>query len=80
MVTIKDLTVKVTYRVSLGDIEIPKKVHQQLLEAKESGDEINMGEQDSRYQDAYEWLSCNIRERDCMDWDAEIEDVSETGV
>ena len=79
MVTIKDLTVKVTYRVGLGEVEMPEKVHQQLLEASENGDEIEMGGI-SKYSDAYEWLSDNIRERDCMDWEAEIEEVSENGL
>ncbi len=79
MVTIKDLTVKVTYRVGLGEVEMPEKVHQQLLEASENGDEIEMGGI-SKYPDAYEWLSDNIRERDCMDWEAEIEEVSENGL
>ena len=79
MVTIKDLTVKVTYRVGLGKVEMPEKVHQQLLEASENGDEIEMGGI-SKYPDAYEWLSDNIRERDCMDWTAEIEEVSENGL
>lgn len=79
MVTIKDLTVKVTYRVGLGEVEMPEKVHQQLLEASEKGDEIEMGGI-SKYPDAYEWLSDNIRERDCMDWSVEIEDVSKNGL
>jgi hypothetical protein len=79
MVTIKDLTVKVTYRVGLGGVEMPEKVHQQLLEASENGDEIEMGGI-SKYPDAYDWLSDNIRERDCMDWEAEIEEVSENGL
>jgi hypothetical protein len=79
MVTIKDLTVKVTYRVCLVEVEMPEKVHQQLLEASENGDEIEMGGI-SKYPDAYEWLSDNIRERDCMDWSAEVDDVSGNGL
>lgn len=79
MVTIKDLTVKVTYRVGLSEAEMPEKVHQQLLESSENGDEIEMGGI-SKYPDAYEWLSENIHERDCMDWEAEIEEVSENGI
>jgi hypothetical protein len=79
MVKIKDLTVKVTYRVGLGEVEMPEEVHQQLLEASQNGDEIEMGGI-SKYPDAYEWLSDNIRERDCMDWSAEIEEVSENGL
>jgi hypothetical protein len=80
MVTIKDLTVKVTYRVGLGDVEMPKNVHEQLIQASENGDEIEMGGVNSKYSDAYEWLSINILERDCMDWSAEIEEVSENGL
>lgn len=79
MVTIKDLTVKVTYRVGLGEVEMPEKVHQQLLEASENGDEIEMNGI-SKYPDAYEWLSDNIHEHYCMDWEAQIEEVSENGL
>lgn len=79
MITIKDLTVKVTYTVGLCEVEMPEEVHKQLLEAFGNGDEIEMGGL-SEYPDAYEWLSCNIRERDCMDWCAEIEDISEDGL
>lgn len=32
MKTIKDLTVKVTYKVGLGNVEVPKKVFKQLNE------------------------------------------------
>lgn len=73
MITVKDLTVKVSYKVGYGDVEMPQKVYDQLIEAEENGDEIEM-EGMSKYPDAYEWLSNNIRERDCMEWSAEIED------
>lgn len=76
---VKDLTVKVTYRVGLGEVEMPEKVHQQLLEASENDEEIEMCGI-SKYPEAYEWLSANISERDCMYWVAKIEDVSEIGL
>jgi hypothetical protein len=70
---VKDLTVKVSYRVGYGGVEMPQEVYDQLVEAQENGDEIEMGGI-SKYPDAYEWLSNNIKERDCMDWSAEIDD------
>lgn len=79
MVTIKKLTVKVTYMVGLGEVEMPTKIHKQLLKASENGDEIEIGGI-SKYHDAYEWLSGTIRECDCTDWSAEIRDVSENGL
>lgn len=73
MKTVNDLTVKVTYRVGLGQVEMPGKVYEQLVEAAESGDEIESHSEE--YTDAAEWLSNNIREADCMDWNAEIEEI-----
>lgn len=76
MITVKDLTVKVTYRVGLGDVEMPEKVFEQIMEAAENCDEIDPS--GMQYADAGEWLSNNIREGDCMDWSAEIEEITET--
>lgn len=73
MKKIKNLTVKVTYRVGLGDVEMPDEVYEQLTEAAEDGDTIESG--GIKYTEAAEWLSNNIRERDCMDWEAEIEEA-----
>ena len=75
MKTVKDLTVKVTYHVGLGDVEMPQEVYDQINEAAENGDEISISGM-SEYPEALQWLSDNIREGDCMDWVAEIEDIS----
>lgn len=75
MITVKDLTVKVTYRVGLGDVEMPQEVYDQINEAADNGDEITISGM-SEYPKALQWLSDNIHEGDCMDWIAEIEDVS----
>ncbi len=74
MKKVKDLTVSVTYRVQLGNVEMPKKTYNQIFEAAKNGDEIEPNL--PHYSDAAEWLSCNIREKDCMDWCVEIEDIS----
>jgi hypothetical protein len=78
MKTIEHLTVNITYKVGYGKVEMPEIVHEQLIQASENGDEIEMG-RSSEYEEAYEWLSNNILERDCMEWKAEIEEVSENG-
>ncbi len=74
MKTVESLTVTVTYKAGLGNVKMPKKVYEELVKAAEKGDEIEMGGI-SKYPDAYEWLTDNIKERDCMDWSAEIEDI-----
>lgn len=74
MKKVKELTVKVTYRVGLGDVEMPKKVYKQLAEAYDNGDEIDSSGME--YAEAAEWLSNNIKEADCMDWEAELEELS----
>lgn len=69
------LTVKITYRVGLGNVDVPENVYRQLVEAASNGDDIEMAG-DKKYDDAYEWLVSNIEENDCMDWACEIEDIS----
>lgn len=63
---VKDLTVKVSYRVGYDGVEMPQKVYDQLIKAQENGYEIQMGGI-SKYPDAFQWLSDNIKEGDCMD-------------
>lgn len=72
---VEDLTIKVTYKVGLGDVEMPKEVYEQLVLASEKGDGIEM--QSGKYPDAEIWISDNIKERDCMEWKAEIIDLVE---
>ena len=69
MKTIKDLDVKVTYRVGLGDVKVPDKVFKQLTEIAEKGIELDGAE-------ANEWLRDNIKERDCYDLEYEITELS----
>ena len=72
---VKDLTVKVTYEVGLGDVSIPKIVYNELIEAIENGDDIEMNSM--KYPAAEVWVSENIRERDCCEWKAEITELNE---
>jgi len=77
MKNIKDLTVKVTYEVGLGDLEMPIDVYNEIKEADENGDEIDGMGSSGKYLLASEWLSQNIQERDCMEWKAEIVELLE---
>ncbi|MFV0376892.1 MAG: hypothetical protein ACK5JD_06260 [Mangrovibacterium sp.] len=74
MKKVKDLTVRVTYRVGLGDVDMPEEVYEELAEAYDNGDELDSTRMD--YPKAAEWLSDHIREADCMDWEAELEELS----
>jgi hypothetical protein len=74
MKTIKNLDVKVTYRVGLGDVKVPDKVFKQLKEIADKGIELDGTGMD--YLEANEWLIDNIKERDCCDLEYEISELS----
>jgi hypothetical protein len=67
---VKKLSVTVTYKVGLGDVEMPKKVYDQIIKAAEKGDEIEGAGR--KYQDASEWLSSNIKEMMCLSMTANV--------
>lgn len=68
MKKIKDLTIKVTYRVGLSDVEVPDKVYDEGGYVPEGDDEL---------ENANEWLLDNIRQEDAMDWEFEIDDFQD---
>ena len=72
MRTIKDLTVKVTYTVGLGDVEVTEEVAEQLEKMSDYGFSISDSEI-SKYPDAFNWLSENISEEDALYWEYEVE-------
>lgn len=75
MKKIKDLMVKVTYTVSLSDIEVPDEVFDELAKAYDEGGD--MPEWDDELENANEWLSDNIKQEDATDWEYEIENFEE---
>lgn len=75
MQTIESLTIKVTYEVGLGQVDMPKEVYEQLQEASDNGDSID--HKDERYSLAYEWIIDNIRERDNCEYKADVEEITE---
>lgn len=75
MKNIKDLTIKVTYRVGLGNVEVPDYVYNELAKAYDEGGDVP--EWDDELENAKEWLSDNIREADAMEWEYEIDDFQD---
>jgi len=68
---VKKLSVTVTYKVGLGNVKVPKEVYEELVKAAEKGDEIEM----HKYPEAAEWMTSNVRERDCFDWNVQIDEL-----
>lgn len=73
MKTIKDLTVKVTYTVGLGNVQVSDEVYEALAHCYDDGGEVTLDGFDDEANVASEWLSDNIREADAMDWEYEVE-------
>lgn len=68
MKIINDLTVSVTYAVSLVSVEVPDDVYEQLMKCSEfSFDDLDNFE-------AMEWLKENINENDATDWSCEVDE------
>ncbi len=67
-----NIEVKVTYTVALGEVEVPQDVYGELMEMYQQSEIIGM--QDGRK--STEWLLRNIKENDCFDWEAEINEIN----
>ena len=75
MKTAKELRLKITYEIELNDVRMPQEAYDQLTDAAENGIDINIFDP-GKYPDAGDWLVENVSERGCMDWEAEIINVS----
>lgn len=78
MKKIEDITVKVTYTVSLSDIEVSDDLYEAICNSYDNGyklgSDVDYEEKDANR--ATDWISSNIKESDAMDWEYEIEDLS----
>ena len=68
------LEVEVTFRVGLGELNLPKEEFEQLTKAFEKGKELD-GFGYDEFNEAREWLSDNIKQGDCCDISYEITDM-----
>ncbi len=78
MKTIKDMSIKMTYRIGLGNVEVPDKVFDALSKCYYRGGDVLMPDMCNiigrpELAEAYKWISDNIHENDAMDWKYEIE-------
>lgn len=76
MENIKKINVTISYSVGYGDLKnIPKDVLKQLKHAYDNGNSIMSSDISEVYSNAMEWLVENIKEKDCFDWECEIENL-----
>lgn len=75
MKKINELTVKVTYTVSLSDVEVSEDVYKSLDSLADKGDVdfVKINSEDETAP-AFDWLTTHIREADAVDGSYEIED------
>ncbi|MBD9177922.1 MAG: hypothetical protein EGP82_01900 [Odoribacter splanchnicus] len=81
---IKNLTVKVTYTVGLGGVEVEDEEYESLMKAYDeyygevpNPDECCCSNDTKELSPASKWLSENIKETDAMDWNYEIQDIED---
>ncbi|ROI05473.1 hypothetical protein EGI16_03545 [Chryseobacterium sp. G0240] len=77
MSIIKKISVTVTYSVGLGEIKAPQNVIDELMKAYDNDDKLDAIDTKTiqNYSNAIDWLSDNIKERDCYDHSVEITDL-----
>ena len=81
MKTIKELTVTVTYRVSINDLEVPDNVYGGLCLIYDNGGHVSDGTilyaREDEVKDAYDYLAENIKEDDGFDFEYELLDMQD---
>ena len=65
--TIKNLTVKITYTVRLADVEVSEKEYEALKNLAEFGSGDPFEDFDDKPRDAFKWLKDHIQEDDDSD-------------
>jgi hypothetical protein len=72
MKKVKRLNFEVTYKVGMCNVELPDEVYEELQECLENGDAV--GADPMAYPELQSWIVDNVKERDCMSHETEIED------
>ena len=76
METLKKISVTVTYHVGLSNIKAPTEVVEQLQKIYDSGKPFITGTTDEiEHSEAMDWLTETIKERDCFEWECEIDNL-----
>lgn len=66
MSVVKSIGIEVTYRLEYGNLEIPKRVQDQLLKAMRNNESISYTNE--KYEESTEWIKNNIDESDAFEW------------
>lgn len=75
---VKNLDVKVTYRVGLSDVEVSDELYEALQHLGDYGEiSCDLIDADEQIEMAFEWLEDNIRETDAYDMEYEITDMED---
>ena len=74
IIMIKSMKVKVTYTLEMGDYTASETVKNRLIEACEKQELLDP----NKIQDAEtgDWIFDNVNERDALDWEFEIEEIT----
>lgn len=78
MANIKDLTVKMTIRVGLQDIEVSDRVKsglEKIFDIGEFSDDDANRSKDNDIIAAFDWLNSNIHNSDALDVEYDIEEL-----
>lgn len=75
MKNIKELAVTITYTIGLGNIDIPENIYNELEKAYDNNDTLDSFSTLTlnKYSNAIDWLAENVKEKDCMNWECEID-------
>ena len=68
---VEKISVTVSYKVELSDLEMPDDVFEELVLASEKG--IALDIHNLEYPKAANWICDNIEERDAYEWEVEID-------
>jgi hypothetical protein len=73
MKTIKNLTVKVTYTATLGNVEVSEKEYEALKNLAEYGSGDPFEDFNDHPRDAFKWLKDHIHEDDVIDLNYKVD-------
>ncbi|MDM1551535.1 hypothetical protein [Empedobacter falsenii] len=75
MKILNEITVKVTYEVTLGGLEVPSDIFEKLEEIYDRGGDVNMSKLERNSPEVLEFLNENFKEDDACDWSYTIDEI-----
>jgi len=75
MKKINEITVKVTYEVTLSDLEVTNNIFNELEKIYERGGDVNGSKLEFNSPEVLEFLNENFKEDDACDWSYTIDEL-----